>query len=133
MKTITKILALSITLILCSSFSPSNVFVNKWVKLGTQKVNYKIDKDVIRVGLKKGSFTKLKVQVDGNLNMHKMLVEYGNGTFDNIKLKHNFIKGKDSRVIDLEGKNRVIKDITFWYDTKNYSRKKATVKIFGRK
>jgi len=62
-----------------------------------------------------------------------MVVEYGNGSKDNISLKHNFRKGSDTRVIDLEGGKRIIKDITFWYDTKNLSSKKAKVDVFGKR
>ncbi len=117
-----------------SSFVSSNSKAQPWVKLGSKKVNYGIDKDIIHVGLRKGSFKKIQLKVTGgNLNMHKVLVEYGNGEKDNINVKHNFKKGSVSRVLDLEGSNRVIKGITFWYDTKNSSRQKATVTVFGLK
>ncbi len=88
---------------------------------------------MIRVGASKGVFSKLKIEVKrGNQNMHKMLIEYGNGSKENISLKHNFKKGDNTRVIDLKGRKRVIKDISFWYDTKNTSRRKAVVHVLGR-
>lgn len=133
MKTKISLFALIATFFLGSAFT-TDTAIRTWKKLGSKKVSYKLDKDVIRVGLNDGTFTKLKIQVTGgSLNMHKMLVEYGNGTKDNIPLKFNFAKGNDSRVIDLEGGKRVIKDITFWYDTKNVSRNRAKIHVFGRR
>jgi hypothetical protein len=106
---------------------------NNWEKLGSKKVNYKLDKDVIRVGKHEGTFRKLKVVVTkGALNMHRMVVHYRNGATQEIKLKHNFSRRSDSRVIDLNGRNRIIQKITFLYDTKNSSRRSATVHVFGR-
>lgn len=104
-----------------------------WVKLGSKKVNFKAEKDVINVGAKDGRFVKLKVVVtDGNLNMHRMVVHYGNDTKEVIQLRHNFAKGSGSRVIDIKGNKRIIKKIVFWYDTKNMANKRATVTVFGK-
>jgi len=134
MKNTATALALAIILVIGSAFAPAEAPIAKWLKLGATKVSYKLDRDVLHVGARQGGFSKLKLVVTkGNLNMHKMVVEYGNGTKDIIPLKHNFKKGSDTRVIDLEGGKRKIKDVTFWYDTKNYSRKRATVHVFARR
>jgi hypothetical protein len=102
-------------------------------KLGAKKINFKLDKDVLHVGAKEGSFSKLKVKVTGgSANMHKMVVEYKNGQKEEINLRDRFGKGSESRVIDLKGKRRVIKDITFWYDSVNRPFGKATVHVFGK-
>lgn len=128
------LIALVGVLFLGSSFTMIEAPIKKWVRMGSKKVSFKLDKDVIYVGGQEGRFDKLKVLVTGgNINMHKMIVEYGNGTKDNIQLKHNFRRGSDSRIIDLEGGKRVIKDITFWYDTKNNSKNRATLHVFGHK
>lgn len=105
----------------------------KWEKLGSRKVNFGLEKDTIAVGAHEGAFTKLKVQVTGgSLNMKKMFVNFKNGERKEIELKHNFDKGSGSRVIDLPGNKRLIKDIVFVYDTKNQSKKRATVHVFGK-
>jgi len=107
--------------------------LGKWERLGSKKVSFKLDRDVIKVGLRDGGFRKLKVQVTGgSLNMHKMVVEYGNGQKEIINVRHNFSPRSGTRVIDLDGGKRVIKDITFWYDSKVRARGKATVHVFGR-
>ncbi|GAB5399546.1 MAG: hypothetical protein Aureis2KO_11310 [Aureisphaera sp.] len=110
-----------------------STLVNDWVKIGTKKVDYKLDKDIMNVGLDDGRFKKLKLVVTGgNLNMHRMVVHYGNGSKEEIELRHNFGKKSSSRVIDLKGNKRIIKKIVFVYDTKNASRQKAKIRVFGK-
>jgi hypothetical protein len=106
----------------------------KWDRLGTRTVNFAIDKDDIRVGAKEGGYTKLKVVVTGgSVNMHRMVVTYMNGTKEEINLRHLFKKGSTSRIIDLNGGKRLIKNIRFFYDTKNRAPRKAKVTVFGRR
>ena len=125
------ITALATIVVLGSGFIPT-IRAN-WEFLGTKTVNYKLDRDVLRITAKEGAFTKLKLQVTGgSLNMHKMIVEYGNGKKEEINLKHNFNRRSDSRVIDLNGGKRIIRDITFIYDTKDRSRRRAKVHVYGR-
>jgi len=134
MKLALKYFTLIFVFFIGSSFTTSEMAWGKWKKLGSKQVANKLDRDVIHVGLKKGGFTKLKVQVTrGGINMHKMIVEYANGSQDKIELKQTFKKNYNTRIIDLEGGKRVIKNITFWYDSKNISRKKAVVHVYGKK
>ena len=117
-----------------SSFDSNTAIHGKgWEKLGAKNVNYRLDRDVINVGAYDGTFKKLKLVVTkGNLNMHRMVVHYGNGSKQEIELRHNFGRRSTSRVIDLRGNKRVIKKITFVYDTKNASRRRAKVHVYGR-
>lgn len=118
-----------------SSFTTISTPIKKlnWEKLGTKTVDFKLDKDVLRVGAKEGRFSKLKLAVTGgSLNMHKMKIEYMNGQTEKIDLRHNFNQRSSSRVIDIDGRRRIIKNITFWYDTKNRSKKKAKLTVFGK-
>lgn len=105
-----------------------------WTRLGSRAVNYKLDKDIIKVGAREGGFTKLRVGVTGgSLNMHRMVVFYMNGTKEEITLRHNFKKGSASRVIDIRGGKRLIKHIKFFYDTKNIAPTKARIHVFGKR
>lgn len=131
------ILFLAITLISSTTFAttiiPPSFDVSKWERLGSKKVNFRIERDVIKVGARDGAFTKLKVQVTGGtVNMRKMIVEYKNGQKETINLRHTFTPRNGSRVIDLNGGKRIIKDITFYYDSVNKPGRKATVHVFGR-
>ena len=115
----------------CSSTKTADI--GNWNKLGSKTVNFGLDKDVIKVGAREGGFKKLKVAVTGgSLNLHKMTVVYKNGERDQLNLKHNFTKNSDSRVLDLQGGKRFIKEIIFWYDTKNRSKRKAKVQVWGK-
>ena len=128
-------LLLSLTLILgLSSFDMDRRRgVDNWEKIGTKVVNFKIDKDVVKVGADDGRFTKLKLAVSGGgLNMHRMVVHYGNGERDEIEVRHDFSKKSASRVIDLKGNTRIIQKITFVYDTKNRAGMKAKLHVFGK-
>ncbi len=118
-----------------SSFKPSIIQPPKgWVHLGSKKVNWSVEKDIIEVGNHEGSFTKLKIKVTGGaINMRKMIVTYGNGNKENIPLKFHFKRGAESTIIDLKGGKRKIKKITFWYDTKNRSKRRATNYVAGKR
>lgn len=121
---------LMVLFLVASSFSTTKI---KWEHLGSRTVNYKIDRDVIKVTAKDGAFKKLKVKVtNGSINMHRIVVQYGNGEKQVIQVKKNFKKGGATRVIDLKGNKRIIRDITFFYDTKNFSKNRAKVHVFGK-
>ncbi len=103
-----------------------------WSHLGSRKVNYGLDHDRIMVTAKDGYFTKLKLNVNGSLTLHKARVNFRNGTSQSLNVAHNFNKGRDSRVLDLNGGKRIIQSVDFWYDTKNRARHKATIHLYGR-
>ena len=106
---------------------------SKWEKLGSRKVNFTLDKDVIQLGAKEGAFSKLMIKVTGGaINMHRMIIHYGNGGKEERPLKHSFSKGRNSRMIDIKGKMRLIKNVTFWYDSKNKQGQKATLHLLGK-
>ncbi len=105
-----------------------------WELLGLKQVNYGLDRDEIQVRVREGAFTAIQIKVKRSpVNMHKLVVHYGNGETENIELRNNFSAGSESRVIDLPGNKRVIQKIVFWYDTKNLARGKAVVQVWGRK
>ena len=130
----TKILSILFTAFLFVSFSSFSQQKVKWDRLGSRAVDYRADFDLIQVGARDGGFTKLKVAVTGGaLNMRRMVVTYMNGTKEEIELRHTFKKGTTSRVIDIRGGKRLIKNIKFFYDTKNLAQKKAKVHVYGRR
>ena len=108
------------------------VAAGSWVHLGTRTVNYGLDHDRVLVN-HPGVFTKIKINVSGSLNMHQAVVHYANGSSQQLSIKHQFRRGSDSRVIDLNGNKRVIGSVSLWYDTKNRSRRKARVHLYARR
>ena len=106
---------------------------NGWRNLGTKTVNYRLDKDVLDVQLRDGTFQQLKFVVRGGaLNMHKVVVHFENGGQQEIELRHNFAPRSSSRIVDLKGNNRLIEKISFWYDTVNSSNRKAKLTVLGK-
>lgn len=133
--TINMMLALTMILFL-SSFSSSPAEAPsalRWAKLGSSKVDFKLDKDVILLGPREGRFSKLKLDVSGgNLNMHRMKIEYLNGQSEIYDLAHKFTNRASTHIIDIDGRRRVIKKITFWHNTKKRCRNKAKITVFGK-
>lgn len=104
-----------------------------WELLGSRAVNYALDRDEIMVTRSEGTFTALKVKVRRSaINLHKIVVHYGNGELDEIETRVNIPKGGETRVIDLPGNRRVIKKVVFFYDTKNLANDKAVVELWGK-
>lgn len=131
---ITAFLLGTTAVLVASSFTvkPANTFA-RWEKLGERKVNYAVDRDEIQVWARDGFFDALKLKVKkGAINLHKMVVHFGNGEQKEIELRNNIRPGGESRVIDLPGNNRVITKVVFWYDTKNRAHRKAEVELWGR-
>jgi hypothetical protein len=104
-----------------------------WEKIGARKVDYRVEKDVLPVTVAKGTFTKLKFFVkNGAVNFKDVKVFYRNGTVQDIEIRKTIPAGGETRVIDLNGKERVITKIEFIYDTKNSANSKATVVVFAK-
>lgn len=114
-------------------FSLSSFKGNKWELLGVRTVDFKLDHDEILVSGFEGKFEAIKIKVNqGAINMRKVVVHFANGGSQEVEMKNNFKKGSSSRVIDLTGDDRVIRKVSLWYDTKNFSKKKAKVQVWGR-
>jgi len=104
-----------------------------WELLGKKKVNYGLDRDEIKVTAKEGLFSKLHLRVKrAPINLHKVTIHFGNGQTQNVNIKKNIAKGGKTRIIDINGGKRVIKKVVMWYDTKNRSKARAVVQVFGK-
>jgi hypothetical protein len=103
-----------------------------WTLLGTQVVNGRVDRDVIRVGRYEGKFDKLTMVVtDSDLELLDFIVVFANGERWEPKLKHVFSEGQRSRSMDLPGHDRVIASIELLY--KNLpGGGRAKVEVYGK-
>ena len=103
-----------------------------WQLLGSRRVSFGAEKDVIEVGIREGLFDAIRVEVqDGDLEMYNIRVVLGNGTGWSPDTRVAFRERSRSRVIDLPGEARVIRRIEFWYRSR-LRRGQATVQVFGR-
>ncbi|MBI5915227.1 MAG: DUF2541 family protein [Bacteroidetes bacterium] len=136
MKTFASILCLLVVANLATALPKSeipNPKSNRWEKLGERNVNFAVDRDEIFVTASEGRFTALKIKVrKGAINLHKMVVHFGDGSEQEVETRNNIAAGGESRVIDLAGNRRVITKVVFVYDTKNFADRKAEVELWGR-
>jgi Protein of unknown function (DUF2541) len=104
-----------------------------WTLLGTREVDYTIDRDVISLKESKHNITGLKFVVKtGTLNMHKATVHFANGDTQDIEFPEGVRENNDGRLWDLKGNSRKIEKVTFWYDTKNNSKDKSVIEVWGK-
>lgn len=132
---ILNVIVIAVGMLFCLSSFSIEQRGPKWEKLGTQKVNRGLDHDAIFVTAKEGSFKKLKFIVKrSGINMHKLVVHFANGETQVVETRDNVARGGESRVIDLEGNNRIITKVDFWYDSKGgLLNDKAVIELWGRK
>jgi hypothetical protein len=58
-------------------------------------------------------------------------VHFGNGSDQRIELRNTIPAGGESRAIDLEGQDRVIRSVEFWYDANTIRGRQAVVRLYG--
>jgi hypothetical protein len=105
-----------------------------WELIGTHVVDYGLDHDVIDLNNTTETYTSIKIVVkQGSVNVHKATVHFANDDKQDIDLSKNLNTSTDETVIDLKGNDRVIKKVTFWYNTKNKSESKGVVEVWGKK
>jgi hypothetical protein len=102
-----------------------------WRLLGERAVQGRRDRDRITIGAYEGRFDQLVLVVaDGNIQLSKLALTFGNGERFNPEVRHLFQEGARTRVIDLPGNNRVIRRIDLAYG--RFGRGKAIVQVWGR-
>ena len=121
---------LSLSFIACAS---SRQFPG-WDLLGNRTVNYSVERDDIRVGARDGAFRSIKLVVHRSaVNFRDVKVHFADGSTQDVAIRRTIPAGGETRVIDLEGRNRIITHVTFRYDTRNRSRRRAVVGLYGRR
>ncbi len=103
-----------------------------WELLGTRKVSFNKETDVIEVSRREGRFTALRIEVDhGPLEMHDIRVVFANGESFSPSTRFAFGDGGESRTLDLPGDARSITRIVFRYKSR-MRLGSAEVKVYGR-
>lgn len=104
----------------------------EWKILGITTVKENIDRDEVKVGAKKGTFSAIKIKVKAApLEMGELKIHFGNGEVQKVHLRKNFDKNTESRIIDLKGDRRIIKNVVFWYKKKKKSGPMPAVVLLG--
>jgi len=102
-----------------------------WELLGTRTVTDRADHDSIAAG-RQGAFRSIRITVQRRpVQFHDVKIHFANGDVQDVALRNVIPAGGESRVIDVEGHDRVIRSIEFWYDAQSRG-KRSVVKVFGR-
>ena len=93
-------------------------------------VNGKLD---LKCSISKNScFKKLKLMVKkSGVHFMDMKVHFANGDVMDVELRNVIPKGGETRIIDLPGRNRIVKKVVFWYKSTKVNAKRATILLYG--
>ncbi len=106
-----------------------------WALLGERTVTDRGDHDTVVVSGVRGTFTAVKFEVQRHaVDFQRVVIHFGNGDDQKVELRDTIRAGGETRVIDIEGANRVIRSIDFWYDANTIGRGgRAVVRALGRR
>lgn len=105
-----------------------------WKFLGERAVSDRVDHDSIAVTAAEGDLVALQLRVKGHaVQFHEVKIHYANGEVQRVELREVIPAGGSSRVIDLEGKERVVRSVELLYDARTVRGHRARVRLFGRR
>lgn len=114
--------------------STSMTYGQAWTVLGSCKVNGHSDHDEIVVTASRGDFKAVKLFVENEgIQFDRVVVHYGNGTSDRLDIRKFIPAGGETRVLDLAGSDRVVRKVTFYYESNAMTSKKGKVVLYGRR
>ena len=106
----------------------------QWVLLGTERVGFRPDKDVIVVGRDEGRFERLMLKVAGNdIRIGDVKVVYGNGQVEHLNIQEHIRAGQSSSPFHVAGHHRMIDRIELLYQSEQRWRGQATVQVYGQR
>jgi hypothetical protein len=107
-----------------------------WERLGAREVNVRTDRDTIPVTVADGRFRRVRIHVRGNaVEFLDVTVVFADGSRQDVPVRAVVPDGGFTRVIDLVGADRVIRDVVFTYRiaTERPARGRAEVVLWGKK
>lgn len=110
------------------------VAAERWQRLGSAVVSDRLDHDSIAVTGARGDFSAVKLRVErAAVHFVSVKIHFADGETQDVELRAVVPAGGESRVIDVEGAERVIRRVEFWYEAETARRgKRATVRLWGR-
>lgn len=107
----------------------------RWTLLGTRTVTDRADHDTIMVSARRGTFDAVRFEVRGrSIDFHRVVIHFANGGDQSVEMRDTIRAGGASRAIDVDGRDRVVRSIEFWYDANTVGRGgRATVRVLGRR
>ncbi len=104
----------------------------EWVVLGQSQVSDQLDHDIVPVGANRGDFRRIRLTVTGaSVDFYRIVVHFRNGRAQPVELRTRISAGGQSRAIDLDGADRTIRNVEFWYDANTVRGRRAQVRLLG--
>ena len=106
----------------------------QWVLLGQTTVDGQRDRDKISIGRAEGSFRSIQLRVTGGpVEFYRVVVNYANGSNEEVEVRENIRPGGQTRAIDLRGTDRVINSVDFFYGKGTWRPSaRPKVSLYGR-
>ena len=99
-------------------FSTLEAAKDRWILLGQKTVNFNAERDQVVVTQKLGEFKRIQLRVkETGVHFLDVAVLFANGRRFDVQIQSFIPPGGSTRVIDLPGKERVIKRIEFVWKT----------------
>jgi hypothetical protein len=103
----------------------------RWMLLGSTRVNGHIDHDTIAVTGAAGKFRAIEFRVHGGpVRFERIVVRFGNGSHEEIPIGRVVPSGGRSGAIDLPGDRRIIQSVDMWYGKAEW-RTRPRVSVYG--
>lgn len=126
--------ALVLVLLLALAAAPLAAARDGWILLGERSVSDAAERDVVPVSGVRGEITALKLGVSrAGVQFRSVTVHYANGGSQELELREVIPAGGESRVIDLQGDERVVRSIDLVYDAQSRRGRHAVVRVWGRR
>ena len=134
MKCVRTFTTMALILVLGAVAAQAQRASRQWVLLGERTVTDRGDHDVLPVTGARGSFDAIRFEVRNHaVDFRRVTIHFANGDDQTVELRATIPAGGESRVIDIDGANRVIREVEFWYDAKTLGRGgRALVRVLGR-
>ena len=112
-----------------------DVAAQGWTLLGSRTVNDRVDHDSIAVTGMRGDFTGVKIAVGqlSPIRFYRVVVHYANGGSQELEVRDLIPAGGETRVMDLRGAERIIRNIDIWYEARSIGPRGAVVRVYGRR
>lgn len=106
----------------------------QWTHLGAAKVHGHSDHDEIIVTALEGDFSAIKLFVENEgIHFEKVVVHFGNGGKEEMFIRSFIPAGGETRVLDLPGRDRVIRKVSFYYKGNASTKRKGKVILYGKR
>lgn len=111
---------------------PVDATAGAWERIGLKEVSGQLDHDVLPVTVTEGRFQKIQLRVArASMEIFDLRVHFGDGTVQDVALRSHLSPGSSSRIIDLDGGDRVIRKLDFTYGNVAPGRRPARLVVWG--